>query len=209
MAERSVGRLTKLNNKHLNILDMRMKEHTKTIKRNYNRIRSSRNSARLQLKRDNGVDMLTAEEEEKIEDKYEKKYLDSLVKENQRFSQWLNNYQFENINRSKNTLEELLEEVQNPAPKRQRLEREPSIESLPLSQFGDLGDLGDLPVEEPSSSSSNDAEPPGVFIDLPPAPPGEPNDPLAVDMDWFAQLDKDFQGYDDRLVMEMERNTLK
>ena len=203
MAERSKGRLTKLNNHHLNILDMRMEEHTRAIKRFYGQIRSSRNSARLQMKKDKKVDMLSAEDEEKIEDKYEKKYLERLINENQRFSRWLNNYQFENINRSKNTLEELVEEMQNPAPKRQRLEREPSIESLPLSQFGDFTG------EEPSSSSSSNDEPRGVFIDIPTAPAGGSSDPLAVDIDWFAQLDKDFEGYDAQLVREMEQNTLK
>lgn len=201
MAERSKGRLTKVNNHHLNILDMRVKEHTNSIKRFYNQLRSSKNSARLQLKKRKGVDMLSAEDEEKIEDKYENKYLNRLIKENQRFSQWLNEYQHNNINKSKNTLEELIEEVQAPAPKRQRLERKSSIGSLSLSDFGDV-----LIDESSSSSSTNNA--PGTFIDIPVSAPNTA-DPEAIDMAWFNKLDEDFKGYDNQLVREMEHNALK
>lgn len=203
MAGRSKGRLTKVNDHHLNILDMRMKEHKNSIERFYNRIRSSKNSARQYLKEKKGVNVLSAEDEEKIEDKYENQYLNHLITENQRFSRWLNDYQHNNINKSKNTLEELIKEVQAPAPKRQRLERKSSIGSLTLSDFGEV--LIDKPSSS-SSSSTNNA--PGTFIEIPVSAP-KTADPKPIDMAWFKKLDEDFEGYDKQLIREMEQNALK
>jgi len=40
--------------------------------------------------------------------------------------------------------------------------------------------------------------PQGVFLDMPPEPalaPSDQSDPEPVDMDWFAQLDKDLSAY--------------
>ena len=171
---------------YINILRIRSEEHSTNLQRAFNSARLARNVAisRLTKRYPGGVPQ---SEMEKLEERFQKRYLESVIYENQNFSNWLFQYQSANIIKSRNTLESLFSEMENPF-KRRKNDTVGSFKRVPSNEPG--GSFKRVPSKEPA----------GAFE---PAPLDEVESNPSLSLDGFPQSQKnDFDFLDDEEDME-------
>lgn len=138
----------------VNTLNQKSDEHQLNLQRMYNTVRLNRNMANSRLKK-KYPDGPPQGEIDAMEDKYKSAYLSLVVKENQDFSEWLYQYQTDNLIKSRDSLNKIITEMQNP-PKRRKARRVVYEPNVPAGSFQDvpeeLGphDLPPLPTANPA-----------------------------------------------------------
>lgn len=115
----------------VNALGQKSDEHQDKLKRVYKTARLNRNMASFRLNK-KYPDGPPQEEIDLMEDKYRRAYLSSVVQENQNFSEWLYRYQTDNMIKSRDSLNQIITEMQDHT-KRRKIIYEPvgSFQDVP------------------------------------------------------------------------------
>lgn len=162
---------------YINILRIRSEEHSNNIQRAFNSARLARNVAisRLSKRYPGGTPQ---SEIDKLEDRFQKRYLESVIYENQNFSNWLYQHQSDNIIKSRNSLDSLISEMENPF-KRRKNDAVGSFERVPSKE--PAGSFEPVPLDEVESI-------PSISLDDFPQSPNN-------DFDFFDDDEEDMENF--------------
>ncbi len=148
---------------YINILRIRSEEHSTNLQRAFNSARLARNVAfsRLSKRYPGGTPQ---SEIDKLEERFQKRYLESVIYENQNFSNWLYQYQSANLIKSRNTLDSLFSEMENPFKRRKNdavgsFKRVPSKEPVGTFEPAPLDEVESIPslsLDDFPQSQNND-----------------------------------------------------
>lgn len=135
MSSLAIGNLTNLHGSNTMLIKQRQVEYNDAVETIYQQVRKSKNSQRRQMKKKLGVPELKPEDEKRLDLRYEKIYKERLVAENNHFVKWLQDFNVQRLQSSKQMLDSLVKHVESELgalnKKRVRRETFPLVEERP------------------------------------------------------------------------------